>query len=168
MPKALLVLLAATFSLPLSLPAQNEKLTTENLAQFLARFEETLRPIDQAYTELENENQLLRDETGHPLVRRRILDRRLVIQTEALADDLFDLAQTAYDNDREDWGKRLSDLESVIDHNSDLVEAYVLDFAALKQQRINELEKENQTLQEKLRKLSGPGKKKSSKTRRSG
>jgi hypothetical protein len=41
-------------------------------------------------------------------------------------DDLFDLSQIAYDNDREELGKTFSDLETALDRNDELIEAYVL------------------------------------------
>ncbi len=181
---ALLVISAATVSLAAALQTQTEKLTPATFPEFLSRYEAGLRPVDEAYAELENENLPLRDEMGQPLVgRRRIIDRRqrleqllktlhqleanppdlvltttLLVQTEALADDLFDLSQMAYDNDREELAKRLSDTEATMDHNADLVEAYTLDLAALKQQRIEELEKENRGLQQKLKEFEHRGK----------
>ncbi len=176
MLRILLVLLAAMVSFPIASAAQDEELTDSNVPEFLARYEQSLGSVNQAFDDLANENLPLRDETGQPLGRHHIEDRRqtivrlrdtlhrltsspqdvvqftaLLIQNEALADDLFDLSQTAYDNDREELGKRFSDLEAFLDHDNERVEAYALKLAAAKQDRILQLEKENRELQEKLK-----------------
>jgi len=160
---------------PTGLPAQDRNLAASDLPEFLARHEDSLRPLDAMYTELANEHLPLRDEAGQLLARRHIEDRRraletlrqtihqlaanpgdlvlttqLFLQTETLVDDLFDLSQVAYDNDREDLGRRLSDLMRVLDHHTGLIESYTLGLAAEKQDRIRELEKENQWLRQKL------------------
>lgn len=176
MHRILLVILAGMLSFPSVRRAQDETLTASTLPEFLARYEQNLGPLDQAYEELTNENVPLRDETGQPLGRRHIEDRRqalaglrqtvhqlasspsdlvltttLFAQTEALVDDLFDLSQICYDNDREELGKLFSDLETTIDRNNDLVESYALKLATAKQDRLQELEKENRDLQQKLK-----------------
>src|SRR2546427_11893420 len=110
----LLLISAATVSLAATPQPQPEKLTPATFPEFLSRYEASLRPVDEAYAELENENLPLRDEMGKPLVgRRRVIDRRqrleqllktlhqleanpsdlfltttLLLPTEALADDL--------------------------------------------------------------------------------
>jgi hypothetical protein len=176
MRKFLLILMGAIFSFPSALPAQSDKITPSGVPEFLAHYEESLGPVDQAFEDLSNENLPLRDEAGQPLGRRHIEDRRqtltllrqtvrrlasspqdlvlttnLVVQTEALVDDLFDLSQVAYDNDREEMGKRFSDLEASMGQTHDLLETYVLSLALTKQDRLQELERENQDLQQKLK-----------------
>ncbi len=140
MRKTVLVIAVALISLPTALKTQtapDENLTSAALPAFLAHYEENLGPVDRAYEDLTNENLPLRDETGQPIGRRHIDDHRRTVsalretvralragpddlvqttswyfQTEALVDDLFDLSQIAYDNDREELGKRFSDLEA--------------------------------------------------------
>ncbi len=179
----LLILLMALFLLPLTLPAQNESLTASNLSSFLDRYQKDLEAADQAYTELSNENLPLLDENGQPLGRHHLEDRRqtliglrdiarrlaaspgdLVLATtlfarnEALVDDVFDLSQVAYENDREELGKRLSDLEAALDYHDGLIENYVLSLAASQQQRMQELERENSDLRLKLKEALEKGK----------
>jgi hypothetical protein len=170
LPLALLALVL----LPLNLSAQ-EKLTPSNLPNFLAGYDTNFGLLDAVYSEMADENLPLRDEAGQPLGRRPIEDRRqvlsdlqqaahqlsaspqdlvllaaLVFKTENLADDLFDLSQIAYDNDREELGKRLSDLQTTMDHNKELLSAYLLNLAADKQARISQLEKDKAELERKL------------------
>lgn len=167
--------LGAWALIPGILSAQ-EKLTSSSLSEFLARFDQNLGPVDGAYDELINANLPLRNEEGQPLVRRPIEERRrslaelraiarqltaqpqdlvltakLVLRTEGLADDLFDLSQMAYDNDREVLGKRLTDLQTTVDHNKELLAGYLLTLAAQKQERIEQLERENKELERRLR-----------------
>lgn len=178
----LAVVLVALTCLAGALPAQ-EKLTSSTLPDFLARNDTNFPLLGSVYTELANEQLPLRDEQGQPLGRRPIEDRRealsdlrqtarefaadpqnltlavrVVIQTELLADDLFDLSQLAYDNDREELGKRLSDLQITMDHNKDLLAAYLLSLAGETQDRLRQLEKENQELQNKLKEAAEPPK----------
>jgi DNA repair exonuclease SbcCD ATPase subunit len=166
---------AACVFLPLPLAAQ-EKLTPSNLPGFIAACDQNLESLQTAFTELTEEELKLRDEDGRPLGRRPIEDRRqaladlretahqlvaspkdlvlitkLAFQTENLADDLFDLAQTAYDNDREELARQLSDLQAAMDHNRDMLESYLLDSAAENQERLQQLERENAELREKLK-----------------
>ncbi len=168
--------MAASCGLASRLDAQDAKLTAAGLPEFLARYEQSLEPVDSAFADLANENLPLRDESGKPVGRRNITDRRKTVadlrdavkrlaaspqdlvvtmtvfnRTEKLADDLYDLSQIAYDNDREELGKRLTDLLTAVDHNQDLIESYALSLAAEKQKRILELEKENRYLQQKLK-----------------
>lgn len=132
--------------------------------------------MDGVYAELEVENLPLRDETGQPVGRRPINDHRkaladlrqtlrqlaatpqdlvfvttVFVQTEALADDLFDLSQVAYDNDREELAKRLADLLTGVDQSKERIESYALSLAAEMQERIHKLEDENRDLQQKLK-----------------
>ena len=159
-----------------------EKLSPSNLPQFLKLYDTNFPLLDQVYRELTDEALPLRDTAGQPLERRRIQDRRqalndlrqnalrlaispqdlvaaatLVLKTEELADDLFDLSQIAYDNDREELGKRLSDLQITMANNKDTLAAYLLALAAQKQERINQLEKEKAELERKLKGPERPG-----------
>ena len=188
MRQALFVVFFVTsFCLPVGLGAQEENLGASNLSEFLTRYENSLGRVDAAYSDLTDERLPLRDDAGQPLRRRPIDNRRqaladlrqtarqlaaspqdlvltttLFVQTEALADDLFDLSQIALDNDREDLAKRLSDLLLTMDHKRDWVESYALSLAAERQERIRELEKENQTLRQKLKEAANRAKIKSS------
>lgn len=181
MPRVVLFLALVAWALvPGTLSAQ-EKLTSANLPEFLARYDQNFDPLHAAYDELLNENLPLRNEEGQPLVRRPIEDRRraladlreiarqlaaqpqdvvrtakIVFRTESLADDLFDLSQIAYDNDREELGKRLADLQTTMDHNKELLADYLLTLAAQMQERVGQLEKEKVELERKLRKAAKP------------
>jgi hypothetical protein len=160
-----------------------EKLTPSNLPDFLARYDSNFGPLDAAYGELANEQLPLRDEEGRAVGRRPIEDRRqaltdlrktarqlaaepqdlvltatLVFGTENLADDLFDLSQIAFDNDREELGRQLSDLQVTMDHNKGLLASYLLALAGEKQDRIRQLEKEKAELEQKLKEAAKPPK----------
>jgi hypothetical protein len=153
-----------------------QKLTANDLPDFLARYDTNFGPLEMVYKELTDENLPLRDEAGQPLARRPIEDRHLalsnlrqtarqlaakpedlvlattlVIRTESLADDLFDLSQVAYDNDREELGKRLSSLQITMEENKQLLADYLLALAAEKQNRLEQLEKEVGELHRKLK-----------------
>jgi hypothetical protein len=156
--------------------APGGKLTASTLPQFLAEFQRSLEPLDSAFDDLENAKLPLLDDSGHPLGRRNIQDRRktlselrdaikqlgaspqdlvlavtLFSRTERLADDLYDLSQIAYDNDQEELGTRLADLLTTLDPNQDLIESYALSLATEREERLRALEKENQDLQQKLK-----------------
>jgi len=160
---------------PTSLLPQ-QKLTATNLPDFLARYDTNFGPLDAVFKDLTNENLPLTDETGQPLARRPLADRlqsltnlrqtarqlaakpedlvlatTLAIRTESLADDLFDLSQVAYDNDREELGNRLNNLQITMEDNKGLLADYLLALAADKQNRLQELEKEVDELQQKLK-----------------
>ena len=160
---------------PAASPAQ-QKLTTTNLPDFLARYDTNFGPLQAVFRDLASEDMLLSDETGQPLARRPVQDRiqalnnlrqtarqlaakpddlvltaTLVIRTENLADDLFDLAQMAYDNDREELGKQLSALQVTMEENKDLLADYLLLVAGEKQTRLQQLEKEVDELHQKLK-----------------
>ncbi len=167
--------IAACALLPTASAAQ-EKLTPASLPEFLAAYDKSFEPIEAIYTELIEEQLPLRDEEGQPLGRRPLEDRRqaladvrelarqlgrapqdlvltarLVLRTESLADDLFDLAQIAYDNDREEQARRLSDLQVAMDRNKEALAGYLLDVAGQLQVRLQELEKANAELQARLK-----------------
>lgn len=156
--------------------------TSEDLREFLSRHRDAMRPLERIFDALADEDLPLEDERGQPLTRRNIEDRRkslrelvetidalalapqdlvlatrLLLQTEALTDDLFDLSQAAYDSDREELAKRLSDLETVINRHNSWIETYVLSLAADRQARLDELEKENNELKKKLRERTKAG-----------
>ena len=172
-PILLFVFSVAIFPTTL-LPQQ--KLTATNLPDFLARYDTNFGPLEAAFKDLTNENLPLTDEAGQPLARRPLADRllaltnlrqtarqlaakpedlvlatTLVIRTESLADDLFDLSQVAYDNDREELGNRLSNLQTTMEENKQLLADYLLALAAEKQNRLQQLEKEVDELHQKLK-----------------
>ncbi len=174
-----LLLLAVLGSIASSICAEQAKLTPSGLPEFLAGFDKHFGSLDGVYTDFADEPLPLRDEAGQPLGRRPIEDRRqsladlrqtarelaasprdlvlaatLVFQTETLADDLFDLSQIAYDNDREELGKRLADLQTTLDHNRDLLANYVLTLAAEEQDRLRQLESEKADLLQKLKEIT--------------
>ena len=185
MKRALIPLFMASVAIfPATLLSQ-QKLTATNLPDFLARYDTNFGPLEAVFNDLTNENLPLTDEAGQPLARRPLADRllevsnlrqtarqlatkpedlvlatTLVIRTESLADDLFDLSQVAYDNDREELGSRLSTLQVTLEENKDLLADYLLALAAEKQNRLQELEKEVDELQRKLKegmKQAAPG-----------
>ena len=170
-------ILICLFSLalfPNSLLAQ-QKLTASNLPDFLARYDTNFGPLEAVFKDLTNENLPLTDATGQPLARRPLADRlqaladlrqtarqlaakpedlvlatTLVIRTESLADDLFDLSQVAYDNDREELGGKLNNLQITMEENQGLLADYLLALAADTQSRLQQLEKEVDDLHQKL------------------
>ena len=170
-----LLLISAAAILPNALSA-DQKLSATNLPDFLAKYDTNFMPLEKVYKELTNQDLPLRDQSGQPLARRPIQDRlaalttlrqterqlaakpedlvlatTIVIQTESLADDLFDLSQVAYDNDREELGNRLSALEITMEQNQQLLADYLLTLAAEKQDRLQQLEKEVDELQRKVK-----------------
>ena len=176
MKRALVPLFMASIVIfPITLLPQ-QKLTATNLPDFLARYDTNFGPLQAVFNDLKNENLPLTDETGQPLARRPLADRILalanlrqtarqfavkpedlvlastvVIRTEILADDLFDLAQLAYDNDREDLANRLGALQTTMEENKELLADYLLALAAEKQNRLEQLEKEVDELHQKLK-----------------
>jgi hypothetical protein len=176
MNRALIPLFMASIAIfPITLLPQ-QKLTATNLPDFLARYDTNFGPLQAVFKDLTNENLPLTDETGQPLARRPMEDRllaltnlrqtarqlaakpedlvlaaTLVIRTESMADDLFDLSQVAYDNDREELGKQLSALQVTMEENKELLSDYLLALAAEKQSRLQQLEKEVDELHQKLK-----------------
>jgi len=153
-----------------------QKLTATNLPEFLARYDTNFGPLEAAFKDLTNENLPLTYDAGQPLARRPLADRllevrdlrqtahqlalkpedlvlaaTLVIRTESLADDLFDLSQVAFDNDREEIGSRLNTLQTTMEENKELLADYLLALAAKKQNRLQQLEKEVDELHRKLK-----------------
>jgi hypothetical protein len=161
--------------------AQSKALTPDALPEFLTNYERNLIPLEAAYGEIENDPLPLYDENGQPLGHRPLEDRRqaladlretlhtlsgkphelrlalrLFFQTEDMSDDLYDLAQIAYDNDREDLGKRLFDVVSALDRDRAQIENYALALADETEARAEELEKRNHELEQERK---GPAKK---------
>jgi hypothetical protein len=176
MQRALLLLVPLAFSMFPSLTRAQNKPPLSNLPSFLAGYDRNFPVLETLFAELANENLPLRDEEGRPLGRRPIEDRRqalsdlrgtarqlaanpqdlvlaarLVTRTENLADDLFSLSQVAYDNDREELGKRLADLQLTMDRNREFLETCLLALAAQTQERLIQLEAENEALRRNLK-----------------
>jgi hypothetical protein len=185
MKRALIPLFMASIAIfPTTLLPQ-QKLTATNLPDFLARYDTNFGPLEVVFKDLTNENLPLTDEAGQPLARRPFADGLLavtnlrqtarqfaanpedlvlactvVIRTESLADDLFDLSQVAFDNDREELGTRLNTLQITMEENKKLLADYLIALAAEKQNRLQQLEKEVDELHQKLKggmKPTGPG-----------
>src|SRR5215469_17313074 len=133
-------------------------LPRSELPQFLARYEQSLKPIDAAYADLSDQPFPMGDDSGKRVGRREIKERRKIVAdarttarelaarpddlvlaltlfdlTEKLGDDLYDLSQIAYDNDLEEPATRLTELLATVDYNQDTIEAYVFNLAADKQ-----------------------------------
>ena len=185
---ALVTIAAAAPSLLANEPqAARGPFTASSLAQFLGQYNKGLDPIDRAFEQLETANLPLLDESGHPLERRTITDRRKAVadvrdtvrrlasspqdlvaaltlfsRGEKLMDDLYDLSQIAYDNDEEELGKRFTALLTEADRNHELIESYVFSLAAEKEERLRRLEERNQELEKKLRESPAAAKSKSS------
>ena len=175
MKRALILFMVSAANFPATLLPQ-QKLTATNLPAFLARYDTNFGPLQAVFKDLASENLPLTDETGQPLSRRPMEDRllaltnlrqtgrqlaakpddlvlaaTLVIRTESMADDLFDLSQVAYDNDREELGKQLGILQATMEENKELLADYLLALAAEKQNRLQQLEKEVDELHQKLK-----------------
>lgn len=158
----------------------NAPLTSSNLPQFLTGYEQSLEPIDAAYADLMNQPWPMRDDSGQRVGRREITNRRKIVadlretakelaaspedlvlaltlldRTEKLGDDLYDLSQIAYDNDREEPAMRLTELLSTVNDNQDLIEGYVFKLAKEKEKQRLELRRENRELREKLQGADG-------------
>jgi len=172
-PRSFFVVPFVIVSSALSAQTPAPPLTPDTLPKFLTNCERSLIPLEGAYGEIENDPLPLNDENGQPLGHRPLEDRRraladlrdtlhklsdkprdlrlalkLVFETEDLTDDLYDLSQIAYDNDREDLGKRLSDLMTPLDRDRAQIESYTLTLAEETEARAEELEKRNQELEQ--------------------
>jgi ABC-type phosphate transport system auxiliary subunit len=159
--------------------AQKGTSVAEETPEFLARYCKLLEPLDTVYENLETENLPLLDDSGQPVGRHPIENRRealaelrdtlnklrpeprnltlatkLFVQSESLTDDLYDLSQIAYDNDREELGKQLSNLVARLDAERDSIESYTLVLAQEKEARIRRLEAENANLRQQLKQAS--------------
>jgi hypothetical protein len=145
---------------------QIEKLTASNLPEFLVRFRRDVKQANLDLSHLSDAKLPLLDESGHPLGRRRVKDRRqtlidlqstlkdferqprsLVVtltlsdQTEELADEVYDLSQIAYDNDREELAMEFTDLLKALNDDANLLQAYALNLAAQKERELRQLQK---------------------------
>ena len=168
------VLLAA-ISVPAGICAQDQIPLGREAPAFMAGLEKALKTAEEACNEMADNHLPLRNEQGRPLgqpalersrlsvddVRHLsqqlaasptdfVLAMDLFLQTGELADALFDFSQTAYDNDREELGRRLVEISAALEHRQQEVKIYTLDLATKLQQRVRRLEEENQNLQRKL------------------
>ncbi len=176
MRKALLIISGFLLCFVPVWDARGETLSAQKMPEFLARYPKLLEPLDAAYDGLESENLPLLDDSGQPVGRHPIENRRealaelrdtlkklraeprdlslvtkFFIQSESLTDDLYDLSQIAYDNDREELGRQLSDLVARLDAEGDSIESYALALAQEKEDRIKQLEAENANLRQQLK-----------------
>jgi hypothetical protein len=161
--------------LPVSPLAAAPPREPNNLPEFVARYEDGLRWVERAYAGFAADPLPLRDEWDQPRTRRPVEDRRLMLlglrqglqefsesphdlpralrlllRGEALADDLFDLSQVAYDHEREELGRRLREVERIVEHHNAQLESLILADAGRNQKRLEELEKENGELRKAL------------------
>jgi hypothetical protein len=168
-------LLLAILAVPAGILAQDQKAPAREAPAFAAGLEEALNTAEEACTEMANNHLPLRDEQGRPVSPRtleglhpsaeqvRLLSQKLAatpsdfilatdlfLQTGELADTLFDFSQTAYDNDREDLGRRLVDVSAALERHQQAIKTYTLGLATKLQQRVRKLEEENQNLQRRL------------------
>lgn len=176
MRPSFLLLSAFVLSLSPALGAQESTSTAPDVAGVTARYEESLKPLDAIFEDLENENLPLKDESGEPIGHRPIENRKqaleelrqtleklrmnpeslkwattFLIQSESLSDDLYDLTQIAYDNDREELGKRVSEVVGELDAQNDSIENLAFALADAKENRIKQLEEENAGLRQQLK-----------------
>ena len=183
MRKALLIISGFLLCFVPVWDARGETLSAQKMPEFLARYPKLLEPLDVAYEGLESENLPLVDDSGQPVGRHPIENRRealaelrdtldklraeprnltlatkLFIQSESLTDDLYDLSQIAYDNDREELGKQLSDLVARLDAERDSIESYTLVLAQEKEDRISQLEAENAKMRQQIKQAGPPPK----------
>jgi hypothetical protein len=165
----LALLVACGGSVGFGTGAEIQNLTASNLPEFLVRFRRDLKQANLDLSHLSDAKLPLLDEAGHPLGRRRITDRRqtlidlrktlddlerdpknLVVamtlsdQTEELADEIYDLAQIAYDNDREELAMEFTDLLKALNDDTELVQAYALKLAAEKEHELRRLQRKQQ------------------------
>jgi hypothetical protein len=144
-------------------------LPRSELPQFLARYEQRLKPIDAAYADLSDQPFTMRDDSGRTVGRREIKDRRKIVAdlrataralaarpedlvlaltlydlTEKLGDDLYDLSQIAYDNDLEEPATQLTEFLVTVNYDQDLIEGYVFNLAKDKEKQLRQLREEKQ------------------------
>jgi len=178
--------LLAALVVPAGICAQDQKPPGREAPAFVAKLDEVLNTADEACADMANNHLPLRDEQGRPLGPRAlegfrpsvedvrhlnqqlaaspadlVLATDLFLETGGLADALFDFSQTAYDNDREELGRRLVEISAALERQQQEIKTYDLDLAAKLQQRVRKLEEENQNLQRKLDEALGKSKEKS-------
>jgi len=176
MRKSVLLLAAVVLVCSPRLGAQEDNPTAESVTAQVDRYEKTLEPLDSVLEDLESENLQMNNDSGGPQEHRPIENRRqalaelrqtiaqlrgqpedlkgvvtLLVHSEALSDELFELVQVAYDNDREELGRRISDVVAAIDAEQESVQALVMALADEKETRIKKLEAENETLRKQLK-----------------
>lgn len=176
MRKSFLLVSAIAVCLTPAWSAQQSSTESPDVTGVTARYEESLKPLDAIFEELESENLPLKDESGEPIGHRPIQNRRqaledlrqtleklrmdpaslkwattFLIQSESLSDDLYDLSQIAYDNDREELGKRLSEVVGELDAQRDSIEGLALALADAKENQLRKLEDENASLRQQLK-----------------
>ena len=164
---------------------QKDLLKVSNLPDFVAQYQHRLVSIGTACGELGTEKLPLRDRAGKDLgkepaehCRASVDDARqsarqlaslprdmvwaltLYIQTEDLADDLYDLEQMAYDSGFEDTGRRLGELLEPLESDRDRLENYLLNLISERQEYLRQLEARNRDLAKEVLRLSkhAPGK----------
>jgi hypothetical protein len=167
-PIGLAVLWACCGSFGIGAGGSIQNLTASNLPEFLVQFRRDLRQTNLDLIHLSRAKIPLLDEAGHPLGRRRITDRRqtfidlertssdferqprdlvvamtLAKQTEELADEVYDLAQIAYDNDSEELAMEFTTLLKALNDDSDLLQAYTLRLAAQKEHELRQLRRKS-------------------------
>lgn len=142
-----------------------DRLTPSNLPSFLKTFSGDVAEVNAAFEHLSKNEAAMFDEKGKTLGRRGIKDREqtavdlkktlqdfkrrpdnlvvtmtLSAQTEELADEIYDLTQIAYDNDQEETALDLTRLLGNFNNDAGLLQAYALELAAQKEQRLTQLE----------------------------
>ncbi len=172
---AVSILMLAVLAAAPATAQEDQPLTAADVPGFLTQMEKDMAPVEAAFDQLADENLPLYDESGQALGRRHIENRRkeleelrgilaklrdepdnlvlvaqLYFQIELLTDDVYDLSQIAYDNDREDLGRRLGDMVGPLDDDRGRVETYTLQLAQDKESRLKRLEQENQDLKQQL------------------
>ncbi|MGH9400735.1 MAG: hypothetical protein ACRD2P_01355 [Terriglobia bacterium] len=148
--------------------ASIEQLTASNLPPFLKTFGEDVNQVNDAFERMSKMKLPLFDEKGQALGRRKIKDRQQTVidlkktlqdfqqrpenlvvtmtlsaQTEELADEIYDLTEIAYDNDQEEMAMQLTHLLGNFNDDSSLIQAYALDLATQKENRLSQLEKKH-------------------------
>lgn len=162
----IVILLACCVAPGLGAQGEIQALTSSNMPEFLSRFKRDVKQAGLDLGHLSDVKLPLLDEAGHPLGRRRVTDRRQTLidlektlkgferepqdlvsamtlsdQTEELADEIYDLSQIAYDNDREELAMEFTDLLTALNNDADLLQAYTLNLAAQKEREIRYLQK---------------------------
>lgn len=176
MRKSVVLLAAVILACAPRLRAQEDNPTAASVTAQADRFEKTLEPLDSVLDDLESENLQMNNDSGGPQEHRPVENRRqaltelrqtiqklraqpddlkgvvtLLVQSEALSDELFELVQVAYDNDREELGRRISEVVTDIDAQQDSVQALVMAVADEQESRIKKLEADNETLRKQLK-----------------
>jgi hypothetical protein len=174
-----LLLAAAALAVSPAWGAQENSSAATGVPDLAARLEKCVEPLDGVFDDIENENLPLTNESGEPLGHRPLENRRqaltelrqtlekvraepaslkwaatLLIQSESLSDDLYGLSQIAYDNDREEMGRRLSEVVNSLDAERDSIESLTLSLADEKEDRIRRLEAENGALRRQLKRAT--------------